>query len=130
MSTSFSNSLLVGIGGSLGSIMRYVTALSIDRKLNSVFPFGTFAVNIVGSFVIGFLVAFIAHKNSEQQSTLRLFFGTGFCGGFTTFSAFALENVNLLEQKAISTSMLYIGLTLIAGFLAVIVGMAAARSIS
>jgi fluoride exporter len=119
---------LVGTGGLLGSIARYVTASSIDKKLNAIFPFGTFTVNVVGSFILGLLYAWLSRKTGESEN-LKLLIGTGFCGGFTTFSAFALENVNLLSQKALTPSLLYILLTMVMGFLAVVAGSVLGRSL-
>jgi fluoride exporter len=122
------NLFLVGAGGMLGSIARYATAYSVDKKLNTLIPFGTLTVNIAGSFVIGMVYAWASRKTGESES-IRLLVGTGFCGGFTTFSAFALENVNLFDQKAFAPSLLYIGLTLIIGFVAVACGSAIGKSI-
>src|SRR5687768_1082625 len=104
---------LVGAGGLIGSIARYLMATSIDKKLNSLFPFGTFAVNILGSFILGVLYAWLSRKTGSEN--IRLLIGTGFCGGFTTFSAFALENVNLLNQKMLTSSLLYTGLSILIG---------------
>lgn len=126
---NFYKLLLVGAGGMLGSIARYITSKSIHEKVNAVFPFGTFTVNIAGSLVIGFLYAWLSRKTGGNES-MKLLLGTGFCGGFTTFSAFAFENVDLLQQKLISTSVLYICLTLVIGFLAVLTGFALGKSIS
>jgi fluoride exporter len=123
------NLFLVGAGGMLGSIARYATAYSIDKKLNTLIPFGTLTVNIAGSFVLGVLYAWASRKTGDSES-VRLLIGTGFCGGFTTFSAFALENVNLLNQKMMISSLLYITLTILIGFLAIAAGMAVGKSIS
>src|SRR5688572_4148165 len=101
------NVLLVGAGGCIGSVVRYLAVISIDKKLNSAFPFGTFTVNLLGSFVLGFLMA-VLMKRSAHALEWKLFLGTGFCGGFTTFSAFALENMNLFQQKSPGIALLYI----------------------
>jgi fluoride exporter len=121
--------LLVGAGGCIGSMTRYLTVVSIDRKLNSVFPFGTITVNIVGSFVLGFLLAIAMKKTGANTLEWRLFLGTGFCGGFTTFSAFAVENLNLFGQKSPGIALVYILCSLAGGIAAVWVGMLAGRSI-
>jgi CrcB protein len=126
---TFYNMLLVGGGGFLGSIARYITSRSIDDKINSVFPYGTLTVNIAGSLIIGVLYGWLSHKSGEGNS-IRLLLGTGFCGGFTTYSAFAFENVNLLQQKMLAPSALYIVFTLIAGFLAVAIGIVIGKNIS
>jgi fluoride exporter len=125
---NFYNLILVGAGGMLGSILRYVTSRSIDEKLNSVFPYGTLSVNIAGSFILGMLYAWLSVKAPENAS-LKLLIGTGFCGGFTTFSAFAFENVGLWNQKLVGPSLLYVFLTLIIGFSAVVAGLATGKAI-
>jgi fluoride exporter len=127
---NFYNLFLVGSGGFLGSIARYVTARSIDRKLNVLlFPYGTFIVNIAGSLILGMLYGWLSRKTGDSKS-LRLFLGTGFCGGFTTFSAFTFENVNLWQQKLIVESIFYILISLLLGFLAVVAGISIGKSIS
>ncbi|HET9487270.1 MAG TPA: fluoride efflux transporter CrcB [Chryseosolibacter sp.] len=118
---------LVGAGGFIGSVVRYLTVVSVDRRLNTQFPYGTLTVNLVGSFVLGFLMAIFIKKTGLHE--WRLFLGTGFCGGFTTFSAFTAENLNLLEQKIPGIALIYIASSVIGGLLAVWAGFALARSI-
>jgi len=122
------NVLLVGAGGFLGSITRYLTVLWVDRRLNSVMPLGTLTVNIAGSFVLGFLLAVLMRKTGTHMQEWKLFIGTGFCGGFTTFSAFAAENLSLFEHKFPGTAFLYILSSVVAGLLAVWLGFALAKS--
>ena len=124
---SIMNLVLVGAGGCIGSIARYVTAVSVDKRLNSIFPYGTLLVNILGSFVLGLLLAWLMKRTGTQAVQWKLFIGTGFCGGFTTFSAFAVENFTLLEQKLHATAALYIFLSVAAGLFAVWAGFALAR---
>lgn len=121
--------LLVGAGGFIGSIFRYMTVLSIDRKMNAAFPYGTLTVNVVGSFVLGFLIAVFLRKTGIHPVEWRLFLATGFCGGFTTFSAFAAENVSLFDQKFPATALLYIAISVTGGLLAVWAGFAVARNV-
>ncbi|MFZ6010687.1 MAG: fluoride efflux transporter CrcB [Bacteroidota bacterium] len=113
--------LIVGAGGFLGSIARYLMARSIDARLQIFFPYGTLTVNILGSFILGVVWAFTVRRADSEN--IRLFLGTGICGGFTTFSAFTMENVNFMQQKMIGTSLLYISLSLVAGIFAVAAGM-------
>ncbi len=113
--------LVIGFGGFLGSILRYTVGKSIDGKFNSSFPWGTLTINVVGSFIIGFIYI-LAMRKAGITENWRLFLGAGFCGGFTTFSAFAWENVNLLDQKLIGTSLIYISASIILGLLAVVAG--------
>jgi CrcB protein len=123
------NVLLVGAGGFLGSMARYLTVISVDKRLNSVMPLGTLTVNIAGSFILGFVLALAMKKTGTHLHEWRLFIGTGFCGGFTTFSAFAAENLSLFEQKFPGAAFLYITLSVAAGLLAVWLGFALAKSI-
>jgi len=118
--------LIIAIGGALGSVARYATVRGIDEKLNAVFPYGTLTVNLVGSFLIGFFYT-LALRKAGLTEHWRLFLGAGFCGGFTTFSAFAWENFTLIQQKLTGTAFLYTSLSLAAGLLALIVGTWAAR---
>ena len=93
--------LLVGFGGMIGSMLRYQVGMWLSP--NSVpFPLGTITVNILGSLVIGILAAYLI-----KQPMFSLFLITGFCGGFTTFSAFSLENMNLIQTGQIWTAALY-----------------------
>lgn len=98
--------LIVGAGGFLGSAARYATALLITRQFPGAFPWGTFGVNVAGSLIIGLVFGF-AQRFHWADPAWRLFLATGFCGGFTTFSSFALENVQLLEQGDYTVFALY-----------------------
>jgi CrcB protein len=118
--------LLIGLGGFLGSILRYVTVRLVDGKLNAVFPYGTLTVNIVGSFLLG-LIYMLALRKAGLTENGRLFLGVGFCGGFTTFSAFALENFSLMQQKLVGTSVLYISVSVVSGILALAAGVWVSR---
>jgi fluoride exporter len=118
--------LIIGLGGFLGSVMRYITVRWVDGKLNTLFPYGTLTVNIVGSFLLG-VIYMAALRKAGLSENGRLFMGVGFCGGFTTFSAFALENFNLMQEKSLGTSILYISLSVVAGILALAAGLWVAR---
>jgi CrcB protein len=113
--------LAVGLGGFLGSVSRYITVKAVDDKLNAVFPYGTFTVNIIGSFLLG-IIYMLAVRKAGVTENWRLFLGAGFCGGFTTFSAFAWENFSLIQQKFVGTSLLYASATLLVGLLALMAG--------
>jgi fluoride exporter len=112
--------LLVGLGGSLGSMLRYVSARTIDTRINSGFPYGTLTVNLVGSLIIGIVYAITVRKTGSDN--WRVFLGAGFCGGFTTFSAFAVENLNMINQRMFSSSLVYITGSILLGVLAVAIG--------
>jgi CrcB protein len=115
--------LLVGAGGFLGSIARYITTISIDKRLNSFFPYGTLTVNLLGSFFLGMILSMVIKKTGTTAEQWKLLMGTGFCGGFTTFSAFAFENVSLLEARFSGTALIYTALSLAFGVVAVWAGM-------
>ncbi|MDQ2657777.1 MAG: fluoride efflux transporter CrcB [Bacteroidota bacterium] len=121
--------ILAGAGGFIGSIARYATVVSVDRKLNSVLPYGTLLVNVAGSFALGFILGWLARKTGDSSDQWRIFLGTGFCGGFTTFSAFAVENVTLFQQRLPGAALLYILASLIAGLAAVWLGFTLSRTI-
>jgi fluoride exporter len=113
--------LLVGVGGFIGSIARYgVSKLNLYIHFFSI-PLGTLTVNIVGSFLIGILTG-IATRSEFISLNMRLFLMVGICGGFTTFSSFTNENMTLLQNGQILSSLLYTGLSIFFGFLAVYLG--------
>jgi len=100
---------------------RYISVKTIDGRLNALFPFGTLVVNLAGSFLIGIIYAVISRKTGQTEHW-GTFLGAGFCGGFTTFSAFAYENVSLIQQRMATTSLLYIAVSIALGLLAVVAG--------
>lgn len=101
--------LCVALGGAIGSVLRYLIGL-IKIEESIVFPYKTLAINIIGSFLIGIVVA-LTMKKVDLNPDLVLFFKVGICGGFTTFSTFALESVNLFQSGKILVSLLYIVLS-------------------
>jgi len=111
---------LIFLGGGLGSVSRY----ALSRLLNSTsqFPMGTFTVNIIGSLLIGLILGY-ALKNNESSSPLILFLSVGFCGGFTTFSAFAVENLTFLKNGEFSLFALYSISSLLLSIVAVFLGL-------
>ena len=111
----FRNFLLVGLGGGIGSMLRYATSLMFTSRY---FPYSTLAVNIVGSFVIG-LVLGMSEKNEHFLSNWKLFLATGICGGFTTFSSFSAENLELLQTGKTVSALLYITASVVLGIIAV-----------
>jgi len=100
------NLIFVAIGGALGSIGRFLLVGVVVQLLPYAFPFGTFIVNIVGCFVMGAVVG-LAERYISLDHQWRIFLTAGFCGGFTTFSAFAFENVELLLDKNYGTFAAY-----------------------
>ena len=122
------NIILVGLGGFGGSVLRYLTYLLIDKRFISTFPYSTLAVNVLGSFILGFIFG-ISLKSTAISQELRLFLAVGFCGSYTTFSAFSYDNLGLFQQKEISLAMLYVFISLAAGFGLVFVGFLIGKNI-
>jgi fluoride exporter len=110
--------LLVGAGGALGSMARYAGNVLYNSKT---FPATTFLINIIGSFAIGMVMGYCL-KNEPSQNW-KLFLATGICGGFTTFSAFSYENLMLLQNGKVFTSLLYITSSVVCGIAAAWLGL-------
>ena len=108
--------LFVGIGGGIGSMARYGVGLLVGKFTGQQFPLATFSINIIGCFIIGILYG-IFQRNSWLTDTGWLIAATGFCGGFTTFSSFALENVMLNKNQLMSTALIYTLLSVVLGIL-------------
>jgi CrcB protein len=123
---SIFNLFLVGVGGMLGSVARYLAQLAALRLGASAFPAGTLAVNVLGSFLIGLVYGW-SGKAGDPAPAWRLFLTTGFCGGFTTFSAFSLESITLLRAGNLSYALLYIGVSVLSGLGACLAGLLATR---
>ncbi|HEY1268437.1 MAG TPA: fluoride efflux transporter CrcB [Candidatus Binatia bacterium] len=112
----------VGVGGFLGSILRYLLSGWVHKTLASDwFPYGTLAVNVIGCLLIGFLAG-VEEKHSLFTADVRLFIFIGIVGGFTTFSAFAYETVLLARNAQMLTAFANVFLELTAGLFAVSVG--------
>ncbi|MBO5919796.1 MAG: fluoride efflux transporter CrcB [Bacteroidales bacterium] len=108
--------LIVGAGSFIGGAMRYLLSTLMKNVCGQGFPWGTLAVNLLGCFLFGIVFA-IFSKNSSADNTLYLLLTTGVCGGFTTFSTFANESVQMLQHGNISGFIGYVATSVIAGFL-------------
>ena len=112
--------LLVFLGGGLGSALRYLVASAMNQY-SKVLPFGTFTVNIIGCLLIGMILGY-AQRENTLTSNQTLLLATGFCGGFTTFSAFANENLELIKNGEIFNFSVYTIGSILVGVLAVFIG--------
>lgn len=115
------NILLVGLGGGVGSIARYWCQKWFADHIQNSFPWGTFTVNILGCFLIGLIYA-LAEKTTLLSPQTRLMLITGLCGGFTTFSTFAFENMSLVRSGDYVYLILYISASVLLGIAAVFAG--------
>jgi len=109
---------LVALGGSAGSVLRYLTSLWVTKQFPYTFPLGTFIVNITGCFIIGFLLGLSIFHNL-QNNELKLLLTVGFCGGYTTFSTLSSESLHLLQSGNYWTLVLYITGSIVLGLTAV-----------
>lgn len=112
---------LVGFGGAIGSVLRYLIGLFLVFKPWNGFPLATFVVNFIGCLFMGFLFQWIAKSNTDNES-LKLLLMTGFCGGFTTFSAFSLENIQLIQSGQTTIALIYILTSILLGIMAILLG--------
>lgn len=115
------HAIIVFLGGGLGSVLRYLVTKILNHPGLAI-PFGTFSVNVLGSLIIGFVLG-LASRTEILSSNLVLFFAVGFCGGFTTFSSFAIENQVLLRSGDYLNFFFYTFGSILLGILAVFLGL-------
>ena len=122
---------LVAIGGGAGAVLRYQAGRMLTGVLGSAtvasFPWATLFVNIVGSLAMGLLAGWLARQGSATGETWRLLIGVGLLGGFTTFSAFSLEMMMLIERGQATTAFVYAAISVLAGVTALYIGLIAMR---
>ncbi len=129
----FQHSALVALGGGIGAWLRYAAGLVWLRAIGpvaaSAFPWATLSVNLIGSLAMGLLAGWLARHGSGGEQW-RLLLGVGVLGGFTTFSAFSLELVNLAQRGSLASAALYGAVSLAGGIAGLLAGLALARSIA
>ncbi len=112
---------IIGTGSFVGGVSRFLVSRFVQNAVISSFPYGTFVVNIIGCFLIGLFYGISEHANM-MSAEWRMFLTIGFCGGFTTFSTFANENLALLKDGNIFYFALYVSLSVFIGILATYLG--------
>jgi CrcB protein len=115
--------LLIFVGGGLGSITRFVLGKSIQAQFVRTFPFGTLGVNVLASLVLGILVGMFEAKTLTNPN-YRAFIAIGFCGGFSTFSTFSNDTLQLIQNNRFSEALLNVLLNVVLCILATFVGLA------
>ncbi|SHG78055.1 fluoride efflux transporter CrcB [Cognatishimia maritima] len=120
------NLIYVAFGGAVGAVLRYVTGLGVLRLAGGGFPLAIITVNILGSFLMGLLVVMAAKRGFDHLNPLIL---TGVLGGFTTFSAFSLETVTLIEKGQNMAALAYVLISVIGSILALALGVWLARGV-
>ena len=123
------NILLIGAGGALGAISRHYVGQLALRTMGSGQPWGTLSVNILGGLLMGLLVGWLAATERADATSIRLLAAVGFLGGFTTFSAFSLELLRMLETRAWMTAFAYAAGSVILSVGAVMIGLMIMRKV-
>lgn len=118
--------LYIAVAGAAGAVCRHWVGLGMLRLFGSRLPYGTFTVNLVGAFIMGFLMTVFALRG-QSDSLLRVALTVGFLGSFTTYSSFALETVTLVQNRQSAAAAAYVGITLGTAAAACLGGMALAR---
>ena len=120
--------LLVAAGGTIGSMARYGLGVLAGRMApNAGWPVGTLAANVIGGLLMGLLVGWLAFRGGAQQEAVRLFAAVGVLGGFTTFSSYSLEAVQMIERRQVGLAGAYVAGSVVLAIAAVFVGLMIAR---
>lgn len=118
----------IAAGSAVGGVSRYVVGGWMQRLTDATFPVGTITVNVVGSFLLGFLLRY-ATETPALSPEVRAMLTIGFCGGFTTFSTFSHETVSLIESGDWTRAVWYLGLSVLMALAAMFAGIATAHEI-
>ncbi len=114
--------LFIFLGGGIGSLLRYATTKYVSGVYEGNFPLATFLINAIGCLLIGCFSGFLL-KNMPEDTAWKSLLITGFCGGFTTFSAFSLENITLIAKNENEMMLIYVGLSVVMGFFCTYLGL-------
>ncbi len=120
--------VMVGVGGALGSILRFWLGSYIGSRMGTRFPYGTFVINVTGSFLVGFVFALLTAR-TQWSPNWRYLIPIGFIGGYTTFSSFEYETLRSIQDGQIGHGLLYVCLSVVVGFIAVWGGVIIGRAI-
>lgn len=122
------NLILVMIGGALGTAARYLTGRATLSAFGPAYPWGTLVVNLIGGLLMGILAGMLARMGGNEQA--RIVLGVGILGGFTTFSAFSLDVVTMMERGAMASALGYVLLSVIGSVVALFAGLSVVRAVA
>ena len=122
--------MIVGVGGGLGAIARYGAGLAVAWLWPTGFPLGTLVINVCGSLLMGLFAGALTHHSGPGAEALRLFVAVGFLGGFTTFSAFSLDTVRLIEGGELLAAGAYVLLSVVVCLVGLYLGLLASRGMA
>jgi len=121
--------VMIGVGGFVGAIARFVIGSYVGNKLGTRFPYGTFVINCSGSFLIGLILTLLTEK-THWDANWRYLIPIGFIGAYTTFSTFEYETARVVQDGQIVIALLNVSLSVVIGFAAVFAGIALGRAIA
>jgi CrcB protein len=120
----------VAVGGAIGSVVRYLLSVAAIERFGPAFPYGTFAINVAGSFLIGIVAQLALSRAFGVSPEVRVFLAVGVLGGFTTFSSFSMEAVTLIRNGANVAALAYVAGSVVLGLLAAYAGVQSARLVA
>ncbi len=119
--------IYVALGGAVGAVARYLVGVQALRSFGPHWPWGTFAVNVIGGFLMGMVAGWLAHRGGADQERWRLLLAVGVLGGFTTFSAFSMESALMIERRAYGQAFSYATASVVLSVAALFAGLMIAR---